>query len=89
MRDDFEEFSKRTGLPAIATKEELLEIGSRHLRSDSFELEGITHILEQMQYKKDGNMYMWKRLCPNGHASPFEIHVEANPTGCKYYPTKK
>ena len=82
-------FQERTGFPARATREELQAFGARYLRTDSFEMRGSTHRLEQMQLGLGENNYMWKRIIPesNGSDAPFIIHLEITPNGFTRYPS--
>jgi len=90
-REDFREFEERVNLPAIATKEQLEQIGARHFRGDNFEKDGVQFTIDQMQYQKEKWMYVWKRIGPNARIEqkPYLIHVEIRPDGYKYFETKE
>ena len=74
----FEDFEREEGLPAIATKQQLKDLGARYMAGEPF-----THpttqelrVIEACFLERGGRQYSWKRIGKN-YATPtdtFEIH---------------
>src|SRR5687768_12243010 len=88
-RTDFKEFEERSKLPAVATDAALEGIGARPFQGRIFEKTGIECRVDQMQFQRDGWMYLWKRIGPVARIEqkPYLIHMEIRPDGYQYFPT--
>lgn len=94
-RQDFREFEERSKLPAIADRETLEKLGARYFMGAGFQSkEGVKMNVHQMQYERQGDMYLWKRIgeLEQIENQPFEIHVEffkgGNGYGMNHYETR-
>ena len=89
IRLEFIEFEKRSGLPARTTKEVLQGLGARCFLGESYQQYGSHNQVQQMQYQRGENLYLWKRTgsIENINEKTFEIHLEVGPNGYKYFPT--
>lgn len=87
------DFEKRTGLPNKTTRANLEKLGARYLSTEPFVINDEEVRYEQMQYERDGNMYMWRRIVSNADKSDrlsFEIHLEIDKTlGVKHYKSER
>ena len=90
-RTDFVEFRTRTQLPSHATRSKLEELRGRYLTTEPFLLDQTSTRMEQMQYQKGADMYVWKRMVPSEGESqiPFIIHLEISVDGYRYHQTPK
>lgn len=84
-----EEFRERmlgVSLPARASYKTLETIGARYFSGIPFKINGSDYVIEQMQYEKNGNIFMWKRMRRKDELSEelFEIHF-AYINGSVYY----
>lgn len=90
LREDLADFEERTGLPARGTRKELEAIDPRmrYLTTEAFDNNGQSTRMEQIQYGRKGNSYLWKRMIPAKDLSDrkkFQIHLEINKDEKPYY----
>jgi hypothetical protein len=63
----------RKKFPRVSTREELEELGARHLRTDNFKIGGIERAIEYMVIE-EGYAMVWKK---NESNENYELHLLA------------